>query len=151
MENKLYIGLDLGANGGVVILTSDGTVKEVFKNPNTVSDWIEKLEKYKTEHCFCITERVHSMPKNGGKANFTFGFTCGVALSLLEVNQIPFQEVTPQTWIKTYMMKKEKTETSTQWKNRLKNKAKQLFPKENITLWNADAFLIAEFCRRHFK
>ncbi len=148
---KYYIGLDLGSNGGVVVLKETGEVENVFKNPDNVKDWCEKLEPYKSQHCFCLTEKVHSQPINGGKANFTFGRTVGITLTLLEVGKIPFQEITPQTWLKGYMMKKDKSETNTQWKNRLKNKAQQLFPKEKITLWNADAFLIAEFCRRNYK
>lgn len=148
---KYYIGLDLGSNGGVVVLNETGTVTEVFKNPDNVPEWVEKLSKYKDEHCFCITEKVHSQPINGGKANFTFGKTVGITLTTFEILKIPFQEVTPQSWMKTYMMKKEKGETVTSWKNRLKNKAQQLFPKEKVTLWSADAFLIAEYCRRNFK
>lgn len=148
---KYYIGLDLGSNGGVVILKETGEVETVFKNPDNVKEWVEKLRVYSDKHCFCLTEKVHSQPINGGKANFTFGRTVGITLTLLEVNQIPFQEITPQTWLKGFMMKKEKSETSTSWKNRLKAKAQQLFPKENVTLWNADAFLIAEFCRRNYK
>lgn len=148
---KHYIGLDLGDNGGVVVLNELGAVVEVFKNPDNVVDWVAKLSPYKDKTCFCLTEKVHSMPQNGGKANFTFGMTVGITLTLLEVNQIPFQEITPQTWMKGYMLKKDKTESMTAWKNRLKNKAQQLFPKEKVTLWNADAFLIAEFCRRNYK
>lgn len=148
---KFYIGLDLGSNGGVVVLDETGAVKEVFKNPDNVPEWVERLSKYKDEHCFCITERVHSQPINGGKANFSFGKTVGITLTIFEIAKIPYQEVTPQSWMKTYMMKKEKGETVTSWKNRLKNKAQQLFPKEKVTLWSADAFLIAEYCRRNFK
>lgn len=148
---KYYIGLDLGSNGGVVVLDETGLVKEVFKNPDNVKDWVEKLGKYKDENCFCLTEKVHSQPINGGKANFTFGKTTGITLTIIEMCNIPFQEVTPQSWMKSYMMKKEKSETHTAWKNRLKNKAQQLFPKEKVTLWSSDAFLIAEYCRRNFK
>ena len=148
---KHYIGLDLGSNGGVVVLQESGEVVEVFKNPDNVKDWVEKLSKYQDKHCFCLTEKVHSMPINGGKANFTFGKTVGITLTILEMCQISFQEITPQSWMKGYMMKKEKTESMTEWKNRLKNKAQQLFPKEKVTLWSADAFLIAEFCRRNYR
>lgn len=145
---KLYIGLDLGSNGGVAVIDTNGSIIEVFKNPDTVTDWIARLSAYTGKQCFCITEKVHSMPQNGGKANFTFGRTTGITLTLLEVNKIPFQEITPQTWMKHYMMKKEKSESNTEWKNRLKNKAQQLFPTHAVTLWNADALLMAEYCRR---
>lgn len=150
MSEKYYIGLDIGSEGGVVVLDSIGKVVEVFKNPDNVKEWQERLKTYSDKHCICLTEKVHSQPINGAKANFTFGFNKGVTLSMLQVMNIPFREITPQSWMKGYMMKREKSETKTQWKNRLKAKAVQLFPKEKVTLWNADAFLIAEYCRNNF-
>lgn len=148
---KYSIGLDLGSNGGVVVLDDQGGVIDVFKNPSNVPDWIAKFEKYSNVPCMCLTEKVHSQPVNGGKANFSFGRTVGISLTILEVCGIPFQEVTPQQWMKHFMLKKEKNETNTQWKNRLKDKAKQLFPSETVTLWNADAYLIALYCYRLYK
>lgn len=149
--SKLYLGIDIGSNGGIVVLDENGLVKEVFKTPENRLEFKLKLEHYAKEHCFCILENVHSQPKNGGKANFTFGMTTERVLFSLEMCSIPYQQITPTTWLKTYMLKKEKTESNTQWKNRLKDRAQQLFPKEKITLWNADAFLMAEFCRRYYK
>lgn len=148
---KYYIGLDLGINGGVVVLRENGEVEEVFKNPNTTHGWLEKLKPYTDKHCFCITEKVHSMPSNGGKANFTFGFNVSKTLTMLEVCNVPYQEVTPQAWMKSFSMKKDSAESKTAWKNRLKELAAQLFPKEKVTLWSADAFLMAEYCRRNFR
>jgi len=148
---RYSLGLDLGSNGGVVVLGESSEVIEVFKTPETVTDWIEKLSKYADKNCMCITEKCHSRPTNGAKANFTFGRTVGITLTLVEVCSIPFHEVTPQQWMKYFMMKKEKTESLTEWKNRLKNKAQQLFPKEKVTLWNADAFLIALYCYNNYK
>lgn len=149
--DKLYLGVDIGINGGVVVLDAAGKVIDSFKTPETRREFREKLAKYADLLSFCILEKVHSQPHHGGKCNFTFGATAERTLYTLEVCRIPYQEVTPQTWLKTYMLKKEKTETSTQWKNRLKGRAQQLFPNEKITLALSDAFLIAEFCRRHYK
>ncbi len=151
MSEKIYLGLDIGVSGGVVVLSADGSVIEFFKTPETRKEFRERLSLYKDRHSFCILEKVHSQPKNGGKANFSFGSTAERALYTLEISNIPFQEVTPQTWMKHYMMKKEKDESHTQWKNRLKERAQQLFPNEKVTLWSADAFLMAEFARRIYK
>lgn len=148
---KTYIGIDIGSNGGVCILDDTGKVIELFKTPATRMEFYNKLISYKNIHCMCILEKVHSQPQNGGKANFTFGATAERVLYTLEVCGIAYSEVNPQQWMKTYMMKKEKGETNPQWKGRLKEKARTLFPNENITLWSADALLIAEFCRRHYK
>lgn len=149
-HDKYYIGLDIGADGGVVVLNYLGEVVEVFKNPDNVKEWQQRLKEYSNKHCICLTEKVHSRPTNGAKANFTFGFNKGVTLAMLQVMDIPFREITPQSWMKGYMMKKDKSESQGQWKNRLKAKAMELFQKQKVTLWNADAFLIAEYCRNNF-
>lgn len=143
---EYYIGIDPGLNGGVVIL-SKSEVVEVFRTPATIQDFIESLGKYMEEKVFCITENVHSMPFNGAKSNFTFGYINGILHTVLQISSIPYEEHTPQKWMKFYGMKKNKHETDTAWKNRLKAEAQKLFPKEKVTLWNADAFLIANYCR----
>lgn len=148
---KIYLGVDIGVNGGVVVLKECGAVITSFKTPETRAEFIEKLTPFGQIPSFCILERVHAQPGNGGKANFSFGRTTERTLYTLEICKIPFQEITPQQWMKTYMLKKEKSETSTQWKNRLKARAQQLFPNEKITLYLSDAFLMAEFCRRNYK
>ena len=150
-EAKIYIGCDPGQSGGFVVLTETGYVIEVFKTPETRKEFINRLMPYKECHCFCLLEKVGCRPTNGAKANYTFGVNVERLLHTLEQSQIAHQEITPQSWMKSYMMKKSKEETHTQWKNRLKAKAEQLFPKEKITLWNSDAFLIAEYARRNFK
>lgn len=143
---EYYIGIDPGKNGGIVVL-SKSKVVEVFKTPATIQDFIEQLGKYMEDRTFCITELVHAQPQNGGKANFSFGYINGVLHTILQISQIPYEEHTPPKWMKFFGMKKHKNETLTAWKNRLKAKAQQLFPEEKITLWNADAFLIAYYCR----
>lgn len=148
---KIYIGCDPGQSGGFVALDESGAVLEVFKTPENRKDFQEKLSQYSAEHCFCLLEKVGCRPTNGAKSNFTFGVNVERLLYTLEVCKIPYQEVTPQSWMKAYMMKKEKGESSTSWKNRLKDKASQLFPNAKVVLWSADAFLIAEHARRNFK
>lgn len=147
---QYYLGVDLGCNGACVVLHSDGRVHDVFNTPDDRRGFIERYTKYGDTECFCITEKVASMPQNGVKASHTFGVIVERTLYTLELCKIPFQEVTPQTWMKTYMLKKEKGESNTLWKNRLKTKAQQLFPHQKITLATADAFLIAEYARRHY-
>lgn len=148
--SRYYLGVDLGVNGACVVLDHIGEVHEVFNTPDTRSGFIERFKKYEQCKCFCITEKVASMPQNGVKASHTFGVIVERTLYTLELCKIPFQEVTPQTWMKTYMLKKDKGESHTSWKNRLKTKAQQLFPHQKITLATADAFLIAEYARRNY-
>jgi Holliday junction resolvasome RuvABC endonuclease subunit len=96
-----------------------------------------------------VIEHVHAMPKQGVSSTFKFGVGYGGLRMALIAASIPFEEVTPRTWQKALgVVVRKKTETKTQFKNRLKAKAQQLFPRESITLKTADALLIAEYCRR---
>lgn len=150
---RIFIGCDPGQAGGFVVIDEDQKVMEVFKTPDNRVEFISKLVDIKDKYpsAFLIKERVHSQPVHGGKSNFTFGYNIGVLETCLTMSKIPFQDITPQTWMKMYMLKKEKGEPQTSWKNRLKARAQELFPDQKVTLWNADAFLIAEFCRRYIK
>jgi len=145
----IFVGCDPGQSGGFVALDENRIVLDVFKTPPDRVSFINKMnELSRVGNLFLVKERVHSQPKHGGKANFTFGYNIGVLETCLTISKIPFQDITPQTWMKTFMLKKEKGETGSSWKNRIKNKAQELFPNQKVTLWNADAFMIAEFCRR---
>lgn len=148
---KYFIGIDPGVSGGIAVIDSTSTVIEVFKTPVTIKDFIEKFSEYMDEKVFAVCEKVHSMPQNGVKASYTFGYVNGILHTVLTVAGIPYELITPQKWMKHFMMKKGKNETGTKWKNRLKGKAQSLFPSVKCTLWNADALLIAEYCKRHFK
>lgn len=148
---KIYIGCDPGLSGGFVVLEESGRVIEVFKTPATIAEYGEVLAKYGTGNVTLVKEKVHSMPKNGGKANFTFGYTIGVLESALVHYGIRYFDITPQTWMKLYMMKKDPNEASTAWKNRLKAKAQSMFPQAKVALWNADAYLIAEYARQTYR
>ncbi len=147
---EFYIGIDPGTTGGIVTLHQDHTVVDVCKTPSTIQDFINRLSPLKDCDCFAMVEKVHATPKQGVKSAFTFGYNVGVLHSVLATNQIPYELHTPQKWMKWYSMKKKSSESQTQWKNRLKHKAQQLFPKEKITLWNADAFLIAWYALNNF-
>jgi len=141
-----YVGIDPGQNGGMVAIHRDGTVAST-KMPATrrdVFDWLAQ-----TTHPIAVVEKVHAMPKQGVSSSFKFGMQFERVCMALVAARIPFREVTPQAWMKGMSIPpRKKTESGTQWKNRLKGIAQQLFPSVNVTLATADAFLIAEYCRR---
>lgn len=51
-------------------------------------------------------------------------------------------EVGPKEWQKAHGLKRNKGESKTSWKNRLKELAVELFPHLRVTLLNADALLM---------
>lgn len=149
---KRYIGIDPGQHGGIAVLSESGEVIEVVKMPPTPQDLLDFLEQY-SEDSFCTLERVGGMPGNGGSAMFNFGKSYGHLQMALLALHIPTEDVTPNKWEKTYQLGTCGKYTKTEWKNRLKAKAQQMFPHlgRQITLATCDALLIAEYGRRQMK
>lgn len=148
-EKKKYIGIDPGKNGGIAVLDAEGGVLDLTKMPETPRELLDFLEKWK-ENSFCTLERVGGMPGNGGSAMFNFGKGFGHLQMALLALEIPTEDVTPNKWEKTYQLGTSGKFSKTEWKNRLKAKAQQLFPSlgRKITLATCDALLIAEYGRR---
>lgn len=148
-EMKRYIGIDPGKHGGIAVMGADGEVLDVVKMPETPQDLLDFLEQYKDDS-FCTLERVGGMPGNGGSAMFNFGKGYGHLQMALLALHIPTEDVTPNKWEKTYQLGSSGKYTKTEWKNRLKAKAQQMFPHlgKKITLATCDALLICEYGRR---
>lgn len=146
---KNYIGVDPGKHGGIAVLDESGAVIDVVKMPETPQDLLGFLSQYK-ENSVCTLERVGGMPGNGGSAMFNFGKGYGHLQMALIALEIPTEDVTPNKWEKTYQLGSSGKFGKTEWKNKLKAKAQQLFPSlgKKITLATCDALLIAEYGRR---
>ncbi len=86
-----------------------------------------------------------------GPAMFNFG-ACYGALQMALVASFGQERsltVTPRAWQGGLgISPRKKSESTTDWKNRLKSVAQSLFPDTQVTLKTADALLIAEYCRR---
>jgi len=147
--NRYVIGIDPGLKGGIAVLEARGDVVEVVTMPQTPLDILAFLRQYFAEQCVAYLEDVgHGMPGQSSKATATFARHCGhLEMALLSLG-IKTNVVTPQKWQKAYQLGKSGEYTKSEWKNKLKAKAQQLFPKEKVTLKNADALLIAEYGRK---
>ena len=153
---KIYLGIDPGLAGGMAVV-SDKSATAVINMPQTpkdILDWLTSLTEFADEGGFqvvAVLEDVgHGMPGQSSSATAKFARHCGhIEMALLALG-IHTETVTPQKWQKTYQLGKSKEYTKTQWKNRLKAKAQQLFPDlgKKVTLSTADALLIAEYGRR---
>lgn len=78
---------------------------------------------------------------------FKFGASTGGLRMALIASGVIFDEIPPKQWQKFVGVIGTKGETKTQFKNRLKAKAQQLFPEQRVTLATADALLIAYYCK----
>ena len=141
----INIGIDPGINGGVAII-ENGHI-DVTACPDTVKDMADYIKNAKWDciNMFCIIERVHSMPGQGVASTFKFGMNYGQWLGILASQGVPYKEVTPQMWMKSYgSLPKDKKARKT----RLKHLAQSLYPNVKVTLKTADAILLANYCKQ---
>jgi crossover junction endodeoxyribonuclease RuvC len=150
IEQNLYLGVDPGASGGFAILDSAGAIVDVSPMPDTPRDIAEYFDEFGPRIKFALIEAVHAMPGQGVTSMFTFGWNKG--LLDMALIAIPHEHVLPRKWQQAFsLIRKDKAETTTDKKNRHKERAQELFPKAKITHAIADALLLAEHCRRTHK
>lgn len=144
-DNKI-IAIDPGANGGIAIYSKEtNKVIEAVKMPETPQDLLAFLKMY-SKNAVCYLEKVGGMPGQGGGAMFTFGRGFGhIEMALLSC-RIPTVEVTPQKWQKAIQLGNKGSKSKSEWKNKLKARAEQLFPYVGkVTLATSDALLICQY------
>ena len=154
---KAFIGIDPGANGAMVAILETGEVKILRFGKCTDKEIYEFANDLAFDYeCFCILEKVHSMPGQGVSSTFTFGNNFGFIRGILTATRIRFDDKAPRVWQKvlgitprvTGKKEGETEESKTEFKRRVREKAEQLFPEVKMTNDIADALLIAEFTRR---
>lgn len=155
---KVFIGIDPGnSTGGLAYIHGEKVItaainklteKEIFEFlENAVYEKTSVLPGKEKRLCFALIEKVHAMPKQGVSSSFSFGQNYGALKMALTALGIPYEEVQPKKWQALYSMKRDKEESKTDWKRRLKEKSQMLFPDIPITNSTADAILIANYCR----
>jgi len=136
----LSLGIDPGKSGAIAAIYGDGSVDWV-KLSETEHDVARWLEEHRCDS-FAMLEQVSAMPKQGVSSTFKFGTSYGFLRGILAAFEIPFETVTPVKWQTTM-----KCRTGGD-KNITKAAAQRLYPSLKITHANADAILLAEFCKR---
>lgn len=148
-KDRLIIGIDPGAAGGIGVYSiTQGRLIMAIKMPENPTDLLAFL-KLHSLNSKCYLEKVGGIPGNGANAMFNFGRGYGHLEMALLACRIPTETVTPQKWQKEFQLGgRGKTMSKTEWKNKLKAKAQQLFPTFNVTLATCDAMLIALYGSR---
>jgi hypothetical protein len=144
----MFIGIDPGASGAIAVIDEFGAFVADLKlkdaTERDVWEWLSNQTDAATEIQAAV-ENVHSMPKQGVASSFKFGFSAGFLRGLLVASAIPFVVVSPQRW------QKEINCMTRGDKNISKDAAQRIWTGGvRITHANADALLLAEYCRRQW-
>lgn len=149
-DDPIIIAVDPGVNGAFV-WSEYGRV-HVVKMPPTASDIADLIRSLAIKSS--MVELHLENPSKGGwglVSSDTIGKLFeqigGIRYSGLVIGW-KVNLVAPQTWQSKIGLKKDKGESKTSFKNRLKQKAEELFPDHPVTLWNADALLIYHLAAR---
>lgn len=160
---RAIIAIDPGSSGGIVY--HDTYTTEAYPMPDTMGDVCELLRELKVKgltsegttpgSVIAYIEAVGGFMGGGkGEKNkaaahtmFNFGKGVGIIEGCLYTLSVPIEKVTPARWQAELHIQKKKTDSKTEWKNRLKAKAQELFPhtSQKITLKTSDALLICYY------
>lgn len=161
----LYLGIDPGASGGIVCLSSSRKVLSAAKMPDGDETLLKHLSRFGYDKHGnplgdlpvkqCVLEQVGGYAGDGfqtGASMFNFGKGYGaIGMALVALN-IPFIRKMSQVWQKGMsVVSRRKGEKREEFKRRLKAMAVEAFPEVTVTLWSADALLIADYCRKLFQ
>lgn len=175
-----YIGIDPGATGGIAILC--GSAVQVHTMPHSEKSIYDLIHTHASPPGKCVAgieqESGFIGEAHPGSAMFSFGenygflraclVACGLTPSKGDPELSTFVSVPPQRWQSGltvpsrnssanpyFITPKAKGEPKTEWKNRLKWNAQQLYPKKRyprltITLRTADALLLVTYLKQQY-
>lgn len=143
----IYIGIDVGKNGGYAVIYPNNIVVEAWSDEGFVEEM--RNVALNDEPCMACVEHVGAMPKQGVSSMFSFGKSAGFIEGVLRANMIPFQLVKPREWKKEFGLNSDKAKSI--------EVAQRLFPKVNLLATPrckkphdgmAEALLMAEYAKR---
>ena len=143
----IFLGVDPGKSGAIAVFYGDGTIHTSLWSESDYRDLAQIC--CETDKCFCIVEKVHSMPKQGVSSSFNFGANFGWIQGLMYALDIPVQLVDPRKWKAYYGLDNDKQKSIAC--------CKRLFPSVNLKATErckkdhdgiAEAILMAEYGRR---
>ena len=155
-HKPLILGADPGSNGGFALLYDDGAA-EVRKMPETDVDLLDACRElagtWWPSKPLVVVEQVQpgglcagKAGKMGAKSAFTFGGNVRALNVALLAAGFSLRRVTAAKWQADLGIHAKGDKTL------LKARAQEMFPRlmrdAKVTLWNADALLIAEWGRR---
>lgn len=162
-----FAGIDVGAKGGIALLSERGEVLNLRAMPSMCGKFnialmleaLREVDEQARLHApegvrFCILEQVGAFPGQGVSSMFSFGYNAGAIEGCISALAWPYQLVRPQAWQK---MMHVGIHSAVDPKVKSLMAAKRLFPKETFLATSrsskphdgiVDAVLMAEYGRR---
>ena len=151
----IIIAIDPGVNGGIAIEYPAGDGTFVYPMPATILDLCEVLDVNTLDNTLGVTvylEKVHSMPGQGVSSTFTFGENYGILRGITTAFGHKTVHLQPLKWQKYFgLQKRDKDESDTVHKNRIKAFAQERYPGFRVTHKTQDALAILEYAREQEK
>lgn len=150
------IAIDPGAAGGIASFRRDDSTWAT-KMPATDKDIFDVLCMRATlpdgSYLWSPVAYLEDLVKFAGRnmpssAMATYASNWGIVKGILIAQQYKIILVPPKKWQKALGLGKAKDSSRTEWKNKLKQMAQQLYPHIDVTLATADALLILEAAKR---
>ena len=145
---KSILAIDPGAHGALVVLTHYAPFVECIKMPDTIWELAAELkrivERYKPEAWLELVGGYVGEDQPGSRM-FNFGENYGAIQGALCAFSVPLNLTRPQKWQQG--IPGVKGLVGPKRKRALKAHAEKLFPEVKVTLWNADALLIADYAQ----
>lgn len=143
------IAIDPGASGGMV---SAGLALIATSMPKTERDIVDFIKS--DSNGIHATAYLEDLVKYAGRnmpssSMAVYASNWGIVKGCLLTLNYRIVLVPPKKWQAALGLGTAKGLTKTQWKNKLKQKAQELFPQLPVTLSTADALLIYEAARRN--
>lgn len=163
---RIYVGIDPGKSGGIARLVVHNGKESVTtcRMPERLDNLLEAVSLMTSNAHFVALERVSGFigKAHPGSRMFSFGRSYGaleMALVACQVAEDRCVKILPHLWQaelglielvkgKKIGNRKKTKESKTEFKNRLKDAARRMFPGSYLTLKTCDALLLAEYARR---
>ena len=148
----IVIGIDPGKSGGLVVIKGDKvSLHKCPKSTHAMSVILRqaKADAWIDEHNIHIAiEKVWAFPTDARSSAFKFGVNYGMWLGIIGSLNLPFMEVPPQTWMKSYNpLPKDKKDRKKAIKDIAIDMLRDMFNNEQrVTYAVSDAALIALWC-----
>ena len=162
-DDRVYVGIDPGWGGAIAVISRGGVdLVPITEDEGLLFERINIFDEIRDAlKAHFVLEKVGGFigtrPGGGAHRNlasghtmFKFGWCYGaIRMALAASNMLErTTHVTPQVWQKAIGVAcKTKGESQNSFKNRLKDRAIELFPNVKVTLKNADALLLAHYCK----